>query len=153
MNDPRPEARRIADDLVDYAIYAPLGAAIAVAEELPELVRRGRERFGPRLALAQMLGRVAADSAKRRAEAFFRRPASPGATGPAPGPSGEETGPVGSAPRAIPGYETLSAAEVVTRLPGLTRRELLEVRSFEMAHRARRTVLARIAQLLGDEDR
>ena len=79
MSDPadkrREEARRLADDLIDYAIYAPLGAAIAVAEELPELVRRGRERFGPRIALAQMFGKFAADSARRRAEAFVRRPA------------------------------------------------------------------------------
>ena len=55
-NDPRDEARRLADELIDYAIFAPLGAALAVAEELPELVRRGRERFGPRIALAQMFG-------------------------------------------------------------------------------------------------
>ena len=79
MSDPadkrREDARRFADDLIDYAIYAPLGAAIAVAEELPELVRRGRERFGPRIALAQMLGKVAADSARRRVEGFVRRPA------------------------------------------------------------------------------
>jgi hypothetical protein len=142
--------RRLADELIDYAIYAPLGAAIAVAEELPELVRRGRERFGPRLALAGMLGRVAADSARRRAEAFVRRPTDEARPGQTPQPSGPAAEPAGAADVVIPDYETLSAAEVVARLPGLTPRELAAVRAFEMAHRARRTVLTRIAQLLDD---
>ena len=54
---------------------------------------------------------------------------------------------------AIPDYETLAAAEIVARLAGLTPSELAGVRSYEAAHRARRTVLAKIAQLLGDQDR
>ncbi len=51
----------------------------------------------------------------------------------------------------IPGYELLPAAEIVARLPGLTRRELDAVRDYEVAHRARRTVLTRIGQLLGEK--
>jgi hypothetical protein len=147
----KDEVRRLADELFDYAIYAPLGAAMAVAEELPELVRRGRERFGPRLALAQMFGRVAADTARRRAEAFVRRPsAERTSAGRAPAPSGQTAEPPAASDLAIPDYDSLSAAEVIARLAGLTPRELIEVRKHEMAHRARRTVLTRIAQLLGD---
>ncbi|MGD0220365.1 MAG: hypothetical protein ABSC73_07905 [Acidimicrobiales bacterium] len=146
------EARRLADELIDYAIYAPLGAVIAVAEELPELVRRGRERFGPRLALAGMLGRVAADSARRRAEAFVRRPTSEARPGQTPQPSRSTADPADAADLVIPNYETLSAAEVVARLAGLTPQELAAVRAFEIAHRARRTVLTRIAQLLDAAD-
>ena len=152
-NDPRDEARRLADELIDYAIFAPLGAALAVAEELPELVRRGRERFGPRIALAQMFGRVAADSARRRAEAFLRRSTEHPRTGRAPGATGPADESGETSHLAIPGYETLAAAEIVSRLAGLTPRELAAVRAFEEAHRARRTVLTRIAQLLGDQDR
>ena len=71
-NSPREKARRFADDLVDYAIYAPLGAVATLAEELPELVRRGRDRFGGQVRLAQMFGRIAADSARRQAQGFAR---------------------------------------------------------------------------------
>ena len=157
MSDPsdrrREDARRLADDLIDYAIYAPLGAAIAVAEELPELVRRGRERFGPRIALAQMLGKLAADSARRRAEAFVRRPADrPRADG-TPAAAEPDAAAAHPARPAIPDYDALSAAEIVARLAALTPSELARVRSYETAHRARRTVLAKIAQLLGEQGR
>jgi hypothetical protein len=157
MSDPsdrrREDARRLADDLIDYAIYAPLGAAIAVAEELPELVRRGRERFGPRIALAQMLGKLAADSARRRAEAFVRRPADrPRADG-TPAAAEPDAAAAHPARPAIPDFDALSAAEIVARLAALTPSELARVRSYETAHRARRTVLAKIAQLLGEQDR
>ena len=48
---------------------------------------------------------------------------------------------------AIPDYDALAASQVVPRLPSLTADELDAVRRYEEAHRARRTVLARIAQL------
>jgi hypothetical protein len=49
---------------------------------------------------------------------------------------------------AIPGYDSLSASQVVQRLEGLTRPELEEVRAHEAAHRHRRTILNRVDQLL-----
>jgi hypothetical protein len=49
---------------------------------------------------------------------------------------------------AIPGYDSLSASQVVGRLGGLDRGELQEVRSHELANRRRRTVLNRVDQLL-----
>jgi hypothetical protein len=45
-------------------------------------------------------------------------------------------------------YESLAASQVVARLPTLTEAELEEVRSFEAAHRGRRTILGKIEQLL-----
>ena len=48
---------------------------------------------------------------------------------------------------AIPGYDTLSASQVVQRLPGLSADELEAVRAYEQAGRARKTVLLRVAQL------
>ena len=50
---------------------------------------------------------------------------------------------------AIPGYDSLSASQVVQRLAGLSRPELAAVGEYETAHRARRTVLTRISQLQG----
>ncbi len=49
---------------------------------------------------------------------------------------------------AIPGYDTLSASQVVQRLGGLSLHELEEVRTHEVEHRHRRTILNRVDQLL-----
>lgn len=49
---------------------------------------------------------------------------------------------------AIPGYDSLSASQVVQRLDGLARHELEEVRRHEQSNRHRRTILSRVDQLL-----
>lgn len=50
---------------------------------------------------------------------------------------------------AIPGYDTLSASQIVPRLDALRAAELEAIRAHEVAHRGRRTILSRIAQLQG----
>jgi hypothetical protein len=47
----------------------------------------------------------------------------------------------------IPGYDALSASQVVERLAGLSPAELDAVRSYEGAHRNRRTILGKIDQI------
>lgn len=68
--------------------------------------------------------------------------AGPVATAPVPSP------PAGSL--AIPGYDTLSAMQVVQRLSGLSRDELEAVRRYELAHRGRKTITNRAEQLLAE---
>ncbi len=53
----------------------------------------------------------------------------------------------GSAELAIPGYDSLSASQVVQRLAGLAVGELEAVRTYETAGRGRRTILTKISQL------
>lgn len=48
----------------------------------------------------------------------------------------------------IPGYDLLSAPQVIERLDGLARPELAAIRAYELAHRARTTILGRIGQLV-----
>lgn len=48
---------------------------------------------------------------------------------------------------AIPGYDTLSASQVVPRLAGLAPAELEDVRAYEASTRGRRTILNKVAQL------
>ena len=48
---------------------------------------------------------------------------------------------------AIPGYDSLSASQVVQRLTGLSRPELEAVHAYEEAGRGRKTILTRVAQL------
>jgi hypothetical protein len=52
-----------------------------------------------------------------------------------------------SAELAIPGYDSLSASQVVQRLAGLAPDELEAVRRYEAAGRGRRTILNKIVQL------
>jgi hypothetical protein len=66
------------------------------------------------------------------------------ATAPEPGPPVEAL--------AIPDYDSLSAMQVVNRLPGLAADELVAVRDYEAGHRGRKTVLNRIAQLKGPSE-
>jgi hypothetical protein len=75
---------------------------------------------------------------------------SPSGTSPsgpsAPGVAGHPSG-LDPAELAIPGYDTLSASQIVQRLPGLSPDELEAVRLYELAGRSRKTVLLRVAQL------
>lgn len=48
---------------------------------------------------------------------------------------------------AIPGYDTLSASQVVQRLSGLDADERAAVRAYETANRGRKTILNKLAQL------
>jgi hypothetical protein len=48
---------------------------------------------------------------------------------------------------AIPDYDSLSASQVLPRLTGLSIEELEAVRTYEAAHRGRKTILNRVAQL------
>ena len=49
----------------------------------------------------------------------------------------------------ITDYDALSASQVVPRLAGLAAGELDAVRLYEAAHRGRKTILSKIAQLQG----
>lgn len=51
---------------------------------------------------------------------------------------------------AIPGYDTLSASQVVDRLAGLGSDDLEAIRLYEEANRKRRTILGKIEQLSSD---
>jgi hypothetical protein len=74
-------------------------------------------------------------------------------TGAAPAPDdipaggAPETPPPDPGELSIPGYDTLSASQVVQRLPGLSPEELEAVRTYELAGRARKTILHKVAQL------
>ncbi len=66
----------------------------------------------------------------------------------APSAPSEPSAPTASAEDlAIPGYDSLSAPQVVQRLAGLSSEELDAVRSYEAATRHRKTILTRISQL------
>ena len=72
--------------------------------------------------------------------------ASPSGVAAAPAPRAFPSAPT-AVTLAIPGYDALSASQVVPRLEGLNALELEAVRAYEESGRGRKTVLSRIAQL------
>jgi len=81
-------------------------------------------------------------------------PSAPAAPTPAPAPAPVSSAPAApAAPRpsddglAIPGYDALSASQVVQRLAGLSTEELEAVRAYESSTRGRKTILHRVDQL------
>jgi hypothetical protein len=69
-----------------------------------------------------------------------------GSSNGSPGSNGAGTE---SAELPIPGYDALSASQVVQRLVGLSADELAAVHAYEATHRQRRTILGKIEQLAG----
>jgi hypothetical protein len=163
------------DRLLDLLVFGPAGLAITAAEEFPKLVDKGRHRIEGQVQTARLVGRFAVQTGRRQVDQILRRLAATehpavraaGRASPPPShdaPPAPPAAPVlkvgrvvardnGSEPGlAIPGYDTLSASQVVQRLGGLSRPELEEVRSHEAGHRHRRTILHRVDQLLAGVD-
>jgi len=161
--------------LIELLVYAPVGIAAAARDDLPRMVDRGRERVGSQILLARTVGRVAVTHGVRQAgrwvEGAFGAMVTGGPTAPtdhdgsgsadaADGAAHPAASPADSRPPrsdgppvdelAIPGYDSLAAPQVVQRLGGLSPAERDAVRRYEEAHRGRRTILSKIAQLESD---
>jgi len=157
-----------AEQLLDVFVYAPLGLAMEAAELLPKLAEKGRRRMGGKVTVARMVGEMAVRQGQRKASTLIERvreqqrgSGSPTGDRRAPAPRTEVVAPVPGAATgariraksrvdvaalAIPGYDTLSASQVVPRLEGRSDPELEAIRDYEESHRARKTVLTRIDQ-------
>ena len=159
-------------------VYIPAGIAVSVVEELPKLAAHGRDRLGVRVSSARAVGQFAVkagtDEFRRRSGGLFHKPPDPAATRRTPTRTARAGGaggtwattarqpPVTEVPQAgnghipdvstlsIPGFDTLSASQVVQRLDGLNRVELVSVRAYEASTRGRRTILNRVDQLLDE---
>jgi hypothetical protein len=163
------------EQALDLVFYAPVGLAITAREELPRLIQKGRERVTGQVTMARMIGQFAVTQGQKEAGKAVKQAADaltglgilPGQTQPVSRPvtpssapsqpaspvstNGKATGSGEPAPSsdglAIPGYDALSASQVVQRLAGLAPGELEAVREYETTTRGRRTVLNKIAQL------
>jgi hypothetical protein len=175
------------EDVLNLAVFAPLGVALAVKDALPGWISRGREQYETAKAVGELVTNY---GQKKVARTLVGLGLLPGPPPPAPGPGSPP--PAGAAPPAgatpatsperaapapratatttpsanghvaamteasraadpddlaIPGYDSLSASQVVSRLPGLAPGELEAVRVYELASRGRRTILTKISQL------
>ena len=76
MNDPTGHKGPV-DLVFDVAVYAPVGLAYALADLVPELARRGRDRLGPQLSLARSVGQFAVNRGAHQARAVVEGMAGP----------------------------------------------------------------------------
>lgn len=154
------ERNDLVEQALDLFVYAPLGLAFAARELIPTMAKKGREQVMTARAIGQFAVTMGQQEVSRRLRSINggrpqpaaqpapqtsaapapARPAEPAVNRPSPGAPAEVTS-------AIPGYDALSASQVVPRLAGLTPAELEAVRSYEESGRGRKTVLSRIAQL------
>lgn len=185
-----PESTTPADRLLELFVFAPAGLALTIAEELPSLVEKGRNRIEGRAATARVIGQFAVQMGCREVMKRARQlvsPDPPARQDPVTWVAEPHSGYEDSAPftrdpvagyaelseqpdvddlgtdhqevngyaalgdLAIPAYDTLSASQVVKRLAGLSREELLEVGDHERQNRHRATILTKVEQLLSGE--
>jgi hypothetical protein len=167
------EPRGPVDQLLDVLVYAPLGFASEARQLVPRLAEKGRQQLDVQMRVARMLGRLAVKQGQREAGKILDRlrepahvptgrestPAAPAGASDAVGTNGvghehravtiehELGGRLVAAELAIPSYDELAASQVVPRLEGLRADELDAVRRYEVAHRGRKTILGKVAQL------
>jgi len=162
------------ESALDLLVYAPLGLALEARALLPTLVERGRNQVTMARMIGQFAVQQGQVEANKRlgpvqeqvgsvlaALGLVARPADPSSTRPGsaaaptskPVPVVVVPEPMRVAPTldtaelAIPDYDSLAASQVVPRLRALSASELEDVRAYEAAGRARKTILNRIAQL------
>jgi hypothetical protein len=143
------------DKVLDALLYVPVGLAVSAREALPELAARGRER----VAAARIIGQFTIEQGQAEASRLVDRiqhprpgsdikptlePSDDAPVARPAAPARPKTSGPASADLAIPGYDSLSASQVLPRLEGLEPGELEAVRRYESEHRARKTILARI---------
>ena len=162
------------EQALDVLLYAPVGLVFSARELLPKLAEKGRNQLGMAKMIGQFAvqqgqteaGKVLGQAQKQALstlEQLAGRPSAPSANGatsngtapkPAPAidvevvetPAAPTSGPE-AVTLAITDYDSLSASQVLPRLNGLSADELEAVRSYEAAHRGRKTILNRAAQL------
>jgi hypothetical protein len=170
--EPNPLQRAL-----DLLVFAPVGIALSVAEDLPGLIGKGQQRIETDVQNARIVGRIVVAQSQRqlveRISKLLHRAASDetddasdatestgGADATAdatttpsarPAPSPKPTADPADAlivESALAGYDTLSASQVVRRLEGLGPDELRALNRHEASHRNRHTILNRAHQIL-----
>jgi hypothetical protein len=151
---------------IDLCVAAPVGVAVSVVEELPELIAEGRRRVELQLGNALVVGRFVVNKKQRdlqRLSGLMGSGSPPkvpdGGAGPvqapAPPPDAGRPAPDPTAAaivgRALADYDTLSASQVVRRLESLGPEELQAVQRYEASTRNRRTILNRAGQVLDEQ--
>ncbi len=141
--------RPLIEKVLDIVVYAPVGLALQLHSDLDTVVTSGRTRVSERVQVARWIGEMAVIYGRRELE---KRMTSVSAELVAVESVAIEPATPVALPLVTPpfeGYQSLAAAQVVQLLGRLPADELAQVRDYESANRGRRTILAKLDQLLG----
>ena len=141
--------RPLIEKVLDIVVYAPVGLALQLHSDLDTVVTSGRTRVSERVQVARWIGEMAVIYGRRELE---KRMTSVSAELVAVESVAIEPATPVALPLVTPpfeGYQSLAAAQVVQLLGRLPADELAQVREYESANRGRRTILAKLDQLLG----
>ncbi len=149
-----PPQRPLIEKVLDLVVYAPVGLALLLRADVPTLVASGRTRVHERVQVARWVGEMAVTYGKqsiggRATDAMVAASTSAAGTtrdAAAPAPSAV---PVHRSPP-FDGYDHLAAAQIVQLMGRLPHGELSLIRRYEASQRGRRTILAKIDQLIGE---
>lgn len=136
MNDQRP----LRDKVLDMMVYAPAGLLRRVRDDLPGLIATGRREVEDRVRVAHWVGEMAVGVGRKELQRRLNE--APAAVGI------EATEADTESPPPFEGYDELPADQLVQLLPKLPTSELALIRIYEQKQRGRRTVLAKIDQLI-----
>jgi hypothetical protein len=152
---------------LEACLFAPVGVAMDIKEDLPGLIDKGRGRVEQEISNARVAGEYVVGRLQRRLSGRVDRllhgvdgdtpagaeeaagPRAPVAAPPAPRPA-PDAADAATLGAALADYDTLSASQVVRRLESLGPEELRAVQRYEAATRNRRTILNRAGQLLDE---
>lgn len=163
MNKPNP-----IDPVLDFFVYAPLGAALQARKHIEGFAEQGRLAAEGRMDLYRTIGEFAVRQARERSDQRCGAlsqwledlgfGAQPVATDEACGVTSEASDRSDSTEQLadesdqqsepIEGYDQWTAAAIVKLLPGLAGADLAAIRLYELRRKGRRTVIARIDQVL-----
>jgi hypothetical protein len=135
MTEPRPPL----EQLLEFALFAPIGLALAFCDNLPKVKPVGLKEVNQQISSARMIGTMTVNQVRREVEKLLT-----------PKPTTTTSPPIDTVvvpPLPIAQYDSLTAAQIIGLLDALTPTERERVAEHEKAHRNRRTVLGRIDQL------
>jgi hypothetical protein len=155
----------LAGRLLEAFVFVPLGAGAKLVIDGPAAVARARQELSNARFIGELVVGQGAAQLKQRlaAPAVDSTPANSvsgsnhSVSEPEPTPVDDETDDdetddavVDVDALGIPDYDSQPAIDIVGLLDSLTPTELSAVEAYERAHRRRRTVLGKLAQLSGD---
>ena len=133
-----PDPAVIARAMIETLVFAPIGLGAKFVDDAPGAVRRVRQE----LSNARFIGRLTVEQGSARLRELAENDASGGAMA-----ALERVGKADTDLLPIDGYDEMPAIEIVGRLAALTTAQRAIIAEHEAAHRQRRTVLGKIAQL------
>jgi len=145
-----PGQRPLIERVLDVVVYAPVGLLGQLQVEVPKFAAQGRQKFENRVQVAKFIGQMSVtygrqEITKRIAE---RKASSAAEAGEAtPGTPQVALPEAAVVPVPFDGYDTMAASHIVQQLRSMTPSELAVVEAYEVRHRNRRTVLAKVAQM------